>query len=349
MSASPLEIALYVNEVASEHPLYTTTLLAEEAVRRGHRVGYVEPSDFVYAADGSLQTAIRWVPESFHDGTEMLEHLADAEARRYALESLDLLLLRADPAREEERPWARDAGVLFGQMAAHRGVLVLNDPSGLTGALNKLYFQYFPEGVRPATLITRDAERIRRFAEEGGDRVVIKPLQGSGGQSVFLLEPDDRANWNQMIEAVLRDGYVIAQEYLPAATEGDVRLFLLDGRPLVQEGEVAAFRRINESDDPRTNMHAGGEAVEAELRPRHLELAELVRPRLRRDGMFFVGLDIAGDKILEINVFSPGGLNSATEILGIPFVETIVDSLERKIAHRRRYPDQFTNAQLATL
>lgn len=279
----------------------------------------------------------------------MLETLAEGPEEPLSIDDLDLLLLRADPAKEEARPWARDAGVLFGQMAAVRGVLVLNDPGGLAGALNKLYFQYFPEEVRPATVITRDPDRIRAFVDEREGRVVLKPLQGSGGQNVFVLDSDDRSNLNQMIEAVLRDGYVIAQEYLPAAKEGDVRLFLLDGRPLTVEGEVACFRRVNESGDPRSNMHAGGKAVAADLDERALDLAELVRPRLVRDGMFFVGLDVAGEKLLEINVFTPGGLHSASALVGVPFVREILDSIERKIDHRRRYPGQFTNVQLATL
>lgn len=349
MIDQPLTLALFVNEVASEHPLYTTTLIAEEAARRGHRVGYVEPSDFVYTAGGDLEVSVRWAPETFDDRKSMLATVSEAETEPLSVEDLDLLLLRADPAREEQRPWARDAGVLFGQMAAFRGVLVLNDPAGLAGALNKLYFQYFPEEVRPATVITRDPRRIREFVEEREGQVVLKPLQGSGGQSVFILDSEDRSNLNQMIEAVLRDGYVITQEYLPAAKEGDVRLFLLNGRPLTVEGKIGCFRRVNETGDSRSNMHAGGKAVAAELSERALELAELVRPRLVRDGMFFVGLDIAGDKLLEINVFSPGGLHSASALVGVPFVGEILDSLERKLAHRLRYPGQFTNVQLATL
>ena len=124
------------------------------------------------------------------------------------------------------------------------GVVVLNDPNGLSKAMNKMYFQTFPEEVRPRTLITRDREEIKAFAEEENGNIVLKPLQGSGGQSVFLIRPDDVPNLNQMIEAVSRDGYVVCQEYLPDAAKGDTRLFLMNGQPLRYKGRYAAFRRV---------------------------------------------------------------------------------------------------------
>ncbi len=186
------------------------------------------------------------------------------------------------------------------------GVIVLNDPNGLAKAMNKMYFQLFPEQVRPRTLITRDREEIRKFAMEEGGNIVLKPLQGSGGTGVFLVRIDDLSNLNQMIEAVSRDGYVIAQEYLPAASEGDTRLFLMNGQPFRYKGKYAAFRRVRTGDDMRSNIHAGGKLRQAEISDMHLKIAEIVRPKLVQDGMFLVGLDIVGDKLMEINVFSPG-------------------------------------------
>ncbi len=147
--------------------------------------------------------------------------------------------------------------------------------------------------------------------KEHGGHIVLKPLQGSGGQGVFLVQPDDKSNLNQMIESISRDGYVIAQEYLPAAEKGDIRLFMMNGLPLRYRGKYAAFRRIRSADDMRSNIHAGGKKAQAEINSTHLELAKMVRPKLVQDGMFLVGLDIVGDKLMEINVFSPGGLGSA--------------------------------------
>ncbi len=110
--------------------------------------------------------------------------------------------------------------------------------------MNKMYFQLFPEEVRPRTLITRDRDEIKKFAQDEGGNIVLKPLQGSGGTGVFLVKKDDMGNLNQMIEAISKDGYIIAQEYLTAAEEGDTRLFLMNGQPLKFKGKYAAFRRV---------------------------------------------------------------------------------------------------------
>jgi glutathione synthase len=166
---------------------------------------------------------------------------------------------------------------------------------------------------------------------------------------MILNQEDEQANLNQMIEAVIRDGYCIVQEYLPAAAEGDVRLFVMNGRALCHEGRYAAFRRINKTGDARSNMHSGGESVEAEVTDKMLELVEIVRPKLVRDGMFLVGLDIVEDKLMEINVFSPGGLGSSERHTGVDFTEAIVRDLERKVKYKEYYGAGIRNRELATL
>lgn len=181
------------------------------------------------------------------------------------------------------------------------------------------------------------------------DKVVIKPLQGSGGQSVFLIGEDEQANLNQMIEAVIRDGYCIVQEYLPGAAEGDVRLFVMNGRPLQHKDKYAAFRRVNNTGDARSNMHSGGKSVEAEVTPQMLEVVEMVRPKLVRDGMFLVGLDIVDDKLMEINVFSPGGLGSSQKHTGVDFSEAVIQSLERKVKYKTYYGSSIRNVDIAAL
>ena len=229
------------------------------------------------------------------------------------------------------------------------GVIVLNDPNGLSKALNKMYFQQFPEEVRPRTLITRNQQEIKAFAQEQGGTIVMKPLQGSGGQSVFLVRPDDIPNLNQMIEAVSRDGYVIAQEHLHAASEGDTRLFVMNGEPLRYKGKYAGFRRVRTGGDMRSNIHAGGKKCQSEVTDTALELVEIVRPKLVQDGMFLVGLDIVGDKLMEINVFSPGGLGSAQQFEKVNFNTAIIESLERKVQYMKYYRRNFDNVELATL
>jgi glutathione synthase len=229
------------------------------------------------------------------------------------------------------------------------GVIVLNDPNGLAKATNKTYFQLFPEQVRPRTLISRDRDEIKKFIQNENGHAVLKPLQGSGGAGVFLVKPGEASNTNQMIESLTRDGYVIAQEYLTAAQEGDTRLFLMNGRPFRYRGKYAAFRRVRSGDDMRSNIHAGGKLREAEITDVHLKVAEVVRPKLVQDGMFLVGLDIVGDKLMEINVFSPGGLGSAQKFEKASFTLGVVEALERKADYMKYYRRNFDNVEMATL
>jgi glutathione synthase len=197
-------------------------------------------------------------------------------------------------------------------------------------------------------MITRDHSEIKAFARELGT-VVLKPLQGSGGASVFLVRPDDMPNINQMIDAVSRDGFVIAQEYLPAAQEGDTRLFVMNGQPLRVKGKYAAFRRVRKGEDMRSNIHAGGKLAAAEITKEALHLAEMVRPKLVQDGMFLVGLDVVGDKLMEINVFSPGGLGSAQKLTKINFSKYVVEAMARKVDYMEYYGRNFGNVELNTL
>lgn len=349
-----MRIAFLINRVETEEPSYSTTRLAHAAHRRGHEVWYLGCDDFVYDAEeriGALATA----PPSkkLKDPAAFLTALRGEHAvrERIDLAEVDVLMLRNDPAEDQtERPWAQNVGMLFGQALAARGVLVLNDPLGLSKALNKTYFQHFPQEVRPLTLITRDPEEIRHFVQEhrkGG--VVLKPLQGSGGQSVFMVDGRESANLNQIIEAIQQLGYVVAQEYLAQAAKGDTRFFLLNGRPLEVDGKYCAFSRVASNGDLRSNVKAGGKVVAAEVTDEMLALAEAVRPRLIQDGMFLVGLDIVGDRLLEVNVFSPGGLGSASRFTGVDFTQPILDSIEAKLAHRERNAGLMPNQELAVL
>jgi glutathione synthase len=348
-----MKIGFVVNDVQTEQAQYTTTRLAMTAMRLGHEAWTLGVADFEYAADGSIRAQARSVKNPEHETLEaFLEELQGEEARVEKIDAgaLDVLMLRNDPSEDKNgRAWAQTSGILFGQLAMRHGVIVLNDPVNLANAINKTYFQHFPEQVRPKTCISCDREDIKEFVASQGGQAVIKPLQGSGGASVFLIRDADAANMNQMIDAVLRDGYCIAQEYLPAAQEGDVRLFVMNGRPLRKDGKYAAFRRVNKSGDMRSNMHSGGEAVAVEIDKAALRLVELVRPKLVADGMFLVGLDIVKDKLMEINVFTPGGLGSAQAATRIDFSEVVIHDLERKVRCKKNYGAHITNVQIATL
>jgi glutathione synthase len=264
------------------------------------------------------------------------------------MSEFDVVMLRNDPADDAETdPWRNNAGVAFGQLIASSGVLVVNDPTSLANALSKAYFQHFPEIVRPRTLISRDEAMIEEFITDLGGKAVLKPLQGSGGAGVFLVDRKEAPNLKQIIEAISRDGYVVAQEYLPEAAKGDVRMFVMNGQPLVVDGEYAAFRRTPSTKDIRSNMSAGGKAVKVKVTDDMLRMVEVVRPKLVADGMFLVGLDIVGDKLMEINVFSPGGLGSAHSLYEVNFAPAIIAELERKVNIRRHYPE-IDNHTLAT-
>jgi glutathione synthase len=347
-----MRIGFFVNDIATEHPNYTSTSLALEAVRGGHEAWYLSAPDFVYDADDRLHARARSAPKKKYESNEAyLKELQGPKAvvEKICVEDLDILLLRSDPAAELiERPWAQTVGVNFGQMAAERGVIVLNDPQGLAKATNKLYFQQFPEEVRPRTIITRHIDDVRSFLKELGGRAILKPLQGSGGQNVFQVTKENSGNLSQMADAVFRDGYAIVQEYLPAADKGDTRFFLLNGAPFEHEGKYAALARIRAEGDVRSNMHAGGKAAKAKVTDAMLHIAEIVRPKLVRDGMFLVGLDIAGDKLMEINVFSPGGLHSISKLTRVNFGRLVIEALERKLQYEQ-YDGRLENAEVAVL
>jgi glutathione synthase len=348
-----MRIAFVVNKVETEEPGYTTTRLAMAAVNSGHEVALFGVGDFIYAPDGSIHAHARCPSRFRYDCLKtFLQELQapDAGVERVAVDAMDVLMLRNDPSADAvERPWAQAAAILFGQLAARRGALVVNDPEHLATALNKTYFQHFPEHVRPRTCISRNPAEIKEFVARQGGQAVVKPLQGSGGKNVFVIDEHEQANLNQMIEAVLRDGYCVAQEFLPAAAKGDVRLFVMNGRPLVHEGKYAAFRRVSQNGDVRSNMHSGGRSEPVEVTDQMLQLAEAVRPKLTDDGMFLVGLDIVEDKLIEINVFSPGGLGSCLEFTGVDFAVLVIEDLERKLKSTRKGSGHLTNAALATV
>lgn len=347
-----MKIGFVVNDVLTEQSGYTTTRLAMQAKSMGHDAWLMGIGDFAYEADGSLSARARQASGKTYRSLD--RYLADVQKpdaeQRIPIGEFDVVMLRADPADDAtEAPWANQAVVAFGQLFARAGVLVVNDPFTLSNALSKAYFQHFPEIVRPRTLISRDEQQIADFVDELGGKAVLKPLQGSGGSGVFLVNDKESPNRKQIVEAIARDGYVVTQEYLPRAKDGDVRMFVMNGTPLAVDGKYAAFRRQSSGSDMRSNVSAGGEIVPATVTDEMLELVAAVRPKLIADGMFLVGLDIVGDKLMEVNVFSPGGLGSAQTLYEANFAEAVIRDLERKVDVRRHYPEGIPNTTLATV
>ena len=259
-----MKVGFVINSVATEKPEYTTVRLAYAAAEKGHETWLMGVDDFSHRPDGTVAAHARTASdkkltshEDFFDGITD----GDQGCEDIPIDELDVLMMRNDPADDAvDRPWAVTSGVLFGQLSVACGTLVVNDPAGLANAVNKTYFQHFPDAIRPRTLISRDPDDIAGFVKEMGGGAVLKPLQGSGGTGVFFVSSDESPNLNQMIEAVGRDGYIVAQEVLPEADQGDVRLFLMNGEPLIAGGHHAAFRRVNTTTDRRSNMRVGGEA-----------------------------------------------------------------------------------------
>jgi glutathione synthase len=348
-----MRIGFVVNSIATEKPEYTTVRLALVAAQRGHETWLIGVDDFSHHADGTVGAHARQARANQGDDEAALLTSVQSDEQdpvSISVTDLDLLVMRNDPADDmTERPWAVTSGVLFAQLSVAAGTLVVNDPASLANAVNKTYFQHFPEAVRPRTLISRDPAELCAFVEGMSGGAVLKPLQGSGGAGVFFVSDDESPNLNQMIEALSRDGYIVAQETLPEAEAGDVRLFLMNGVPLMVDGRYAAFRRVNASADPRSNMRVGGEAEAVEVDEQMLEVAEAVRPKLLADGMFLVGLDIVGNKLMEVNVFSPGGLGNCETLYGAKFTGAVIDALEHKVDLQRQSRGALENVDLATL
>jgi glutathione synthase len=348
-----MKLGILVNDIQTEKAVYTTIRLALTATNKGHEPWFIGVGDLAYDPDDYIRARATKVRNKKYKSLEIyLRDLINPKYhinKRISVDDLDALLLRNDPSSEpSNRSWARNIGINFGRIAVKHGVIVLNDPNGLANASDKMYFQQFPEELRPKTLITRDRIEIKNFAKEH-KKIVLKPLLGSGGKNVFLVNESDISNINQMIDSVSRDGYVVAQEYLPLAEEGDVRLFLLNGSPLKHRGKYAAFRRVRSSDDIRSNLHAGGTSIKVDIDEKILKIAEMVRPKLVQDGMFLVGLDIIDDKILEVNVFTPGGLGTAKKHEGVSFTHAVINAIERKVKYMTYYKRKFNNTELAVL
>jgi len=247
------------------------------------------------------------------------------EARVEALSVLDCLLMRKDPPFDTEYIYS----TYILERAEQAGVLVVNRPQGLRDMNEKVYTAWFPQCCAP-TLITRDMADMGAFLREHG-KIVVKPLHGMGGRSIFVLEQGDH-NANVVFET-LTDygrGFAIAQRYLPEiAVSGDARVLLIDGEPVPY-----ALARIPSADDHRGNLAAGAKGVGRPLNERDRWLAGQIGPPLAARGMLFVGLDVIGGFVTEINVTSPTGVRELEKQFPIHIGELFIQALERQLAAR---------------
>ena len=194
----------------------------------------------------------------------------------------------------------------------------------------KLYALNFPT-VIPPTLVSQDPRRLKAFLDEMGGEMIIKPIDGHGGSGIFYVHRDDR-NLNSLLETATREGReaIIAQRYLPEVRQGDKRLVVLNGAPL------GCTLRVPRADEHRGNIHVGGTCIKAEVTPRDREICRELAPRLRQDGLYFVGLDIIGDYLTEVNVTSPTGVQEIDALDNVRLEAAVLDFVERRVEERRR-------------
>jgi glutathione synthase len=347
-----MRLGMVVNDLDLEEPDHDAPNLVRTAISRGHEAWLTNARSLTCRPNGRITARGRTAPATpATSGVEFLRELRSPERPWLSIElsGLDVVVFRADPSGTAAgTPWLGTANAAFGRLLAERRVIVLNDPAGSISASTKVYLQHLPAAARPQMLISSDADEIKAFAATHGGRAVIKPRFGSRGRNVFLLRSDDHENANQMIEVVAREGHVIVQEYVAAASAGDVRLLLLNGRPLTRDGRYAAVRRVAAPGEFRNNGHAGATRLPAVVDDTMVAAAELLAPRLIEDGLFLVGVDLAGDKVIEINVASPGGLGWATRFEGVDFYTPVIEAIEHKVCALLDFEGVYDNAYWAT-
>lgn len=293
----------------------TSFALMEAAEKAGHRVDHCLITD-LFAGSRRVGARVRRATMSRKPGTQPITLGAPEDV---FLDEVDAVFMRKDPPFESNYLWATQ----LLEHARQKTVLV-NDPRALRDANEKLYAMFFPE-LMPATLVASDKERIKGFMRERGGQIVLKPLSGAGGDGVFLLREGD-LNVNAIIETVTHVGrrVAMAQEFLPAVTRGDKRILLLDGEPL------GAILRVPKKDDVRSNIHVGGTVEATDLDRDDLRIVETVAPRLRADGLYFVGLDVIGGKLTEVNVTSPTGIQQMQRLAGVDLSAKVIAWTEAK-------------------
>jgi len=319
MPERQLRIAVVMDPIGDIKPPKDTTLaMMLAAQRRGWNISYLELRH-LWLRDGVAFGRTR--PIEVRDDKRDWYTLGDGVVEK--LGGFDAILMRKDPPFDTEYVYA----TYILERAEAAGALVVNRPQGLRDMNEKVYTAWFPECCAP-TLITRDMSDMQAFLHEHG-RAVCKPLHGMGGRSIFVLEAGDK-NTNVVFETLTEYGtrYAIVQRYIPdIVTTGDARVILVDGEPVPY-----ALARIPSATDNRGNLAAGAEGVGRPLDERDRWLAARIGPALRERGMLFVGLDVIGGFVTEINVTSPTGAREIARQFGADATELLMDAIARRRA-----------------
>ena len=292
----------------------STFAIMLEAQTRGHKLFVYVPNDLTYR-DGRVTA--RCFAAEIRDVEG--DHVTLGEEEIVDLAHVDVVLMRQDP------PF--DMGYITATHLLehiHPKTLVVNDPAEVRNAPEKLFVTRF-EGVLPPTLISRDRYEIEAFRDEFKD-IIVKPLFGNGGAGVFHIKPGDE-NLNsllEMFEGTYPEPFIV-QKYLPEVRNGDKRIILVDGKP------VGAINRVPAEGEARSNMHVGGQAMKSDLTPREQEICDIIGPELAKRGLLFVGIDVIGDYLTEINVTSPTGIREMQRFDGTNVAALIWDAIEGKV------------------
>ena len=337
-----MRICFVVADVRDQQPNYAGVYLALSAHRRGHDVRFVSVDDLSFLDDNNVLATTARVRAGDYTTTAQYAHaLASDEAvvEEDTLGSFDVVCLRYNPIREgQTRPGA--PLIDFGWRLRLAGTLVVNDPEGLRRAGSRMYLGDFPADIRTRTLVSRSKARLKAFLRELDGPAVIKPLAPRGNEQVFYLRRRQVSNLNQIISAVTKEGYALAQEYLPEAEQGEKRLLLLNAEPIRVEDRVAIYRRRAVTGP---NGAKAGSAVrgKCDFGPTEARICDILRPKLLADGLTFVAVDIVGDRVLELNVFTPGGIHAVHELYGINVADIVIEDLERRVRLRAAYRTTF--------
>jgi glutathione synthase len=310
----PLNVAVQMDPIERINIRGDSTFaLLLEAQRRGHVISYYTP-DRLALADTKVSAAVR--PLTVRDTPG--DHFTLGEPRVIDLSTLDVVLLRQDPPFD--LAYISTTHMLE---RIHPQTLVVNDPAHVRNAPEKIFVTEFPD-LMPPTLITRDLDAIKAFREQHGD-IVMKPLYGKGGEAVFRLARED-LNFGSLYDlfaSMFREPWVV-QRFLPEVKNGDKRIILVDGE------FAGAVNRVPAPDDLRSNMVRGGSPKATDLTAREREICARLGPALRERGLLFVGIDVIGDFLTEINVTSPTGIRAIKNLGGPDVAALIWDSIEKK-------------------
>lgn len=294
----------------------TTFVLMLEAQRRGHEVYFMELDD-LFVRGGTAEGRFRRL-----EVARAAPHSRLGEYTTGALEEFDTIWMRKDPPFDLKFFFATHLLSLIDPSKC----FVMNSPKGLREANEKLYALRFPEQI-PQTLVTSDMTRLRSFMSELGGEMIIKPLDASGGSGVFYLNEQDR-NTNSILELATDNGrrLVMGQRYLPEIRQGDKRIIVLNGESL------GAVLRVPLETETRGNIHVGAQCVKTEVTERDKEICAALAPLLRADGLYFVGLDVIGSFLTEVNVTSPTGIQEINALNQVRLESNVVGFVEQQVA-----------------